>query len=150
MIFGPNTIRFSARCLLAGYVLIFAALTALLIFAYGQVIAQGGGFATGFESIQFRRLIAFLAPYLALPAAFLLALILYRQSRYTLSIVVALGLLVAVFGTGQAYLRYQPDPIRDNFGPRAAPVFGFLILPADALPSGFVEKHHFFEARIQH
>jgi hypothetical protein len=147
MIFSTKKLRLAARCLLVGYPLIFAALTVLLIFAFRHVITEGGGFITGFESIQFRRLIALLAPYLALPIAFVLALILYRQSRYALSVSAALGLLVVVFGTGQAYLRYQPDPIRDNFGPRAAPVSGFLILSPDALPSGFVEKRHFFSKR---
>jgi hypothetical protein len=147
MMFSTNTPPLAARCFLVGYVLIFAALTALLILAFRHVVAEGGGFVIGFESIQFRRLIALLAPYLALPVAFAVALILYRRSRYALSVFVALGLLVAVFGAGQVYLRYQPDPIRENFGPRPAPVSGFLVLSSDALPPGFVEKRHFFSKR---
>jgi len=41
----------------------------------------------------------------------------------------------------------QPDPIQENFGARVAPYEGFLELPKESLPPGYVETSHHYTKR---
>jgi hypothetical protein len=108
---SPKIIRWIALGLLVAYIAIFIALSAMILSVFASMVAQGGGFVPGFETIQLKRLIAFLAPYLSLPVLFVVALIFYRKMKYRVSIIVSLILLLTIFGTAQTYLHYNPDPI---------------------------------------
>ena len=41
----------------------------------------------------------------------------------------------------------QPDLIQENFGARAAPYEGFLVLPGNSIPPGYVEVSHHYTKR---
>jgi len=134
---------FSA-CLLWLQALLFALGTIYLIWGLKQVIEAGAGFVPPFESIQLRRLIAFLAPYFVLPISIIFSILLYRTKKYGTAACFPLVLVAFAVITGQLYLTVVPDPIAENFGPRPAPYPGFLVLPPEEIPRGFQENTHHY------
>lgn len=143
-IFSPKTIRWTALGLIVAYAAIFIILSVLILYAFVQIAAQGGGFVPRFETIQRKRLIATLAPFLSLSVIFVIAFVLYRKAKYTLSILICPLLLVVTIVAGQTYNYYNPDPIQYNFGPLDRPASGFLVLAPNSLPTDFSEKRHHY------
>jgi hypothetical protein len=144
---AQQRIRFTkliAICVLGLQIILLIIGTIAVIFGVGQVAKAGGGFVPGFEAIELRRLISFLAPYLALPISFILTVIFYRKAKYVTSTWLPLAVIAAMFATDQLYLRLVPDPITENFGARTSPYPGFLVLPAEAVPPDFREKEHHY------
>lgn len=124
--------------------LLFALATVYVVWRFNQVIRAGGWFVPGFETIELRRLIAGLAPYLVLPVGIIVSFFLHRNGRYAASASFPVVLLAIVAVSGQVYLAGVPDPIKENFGPRPLPYAGFLILPPEQVPTGFQEiSHHY-------
>ena len=122
--------------------LLFALGTVYVIWGFSQVIRAGAGFVPGFESIELRRLIATLAPYLVLPIGIIFSFLLYRNGRYGTAACFPLVLVAFAAVAGRLYLTAVPDPIIENFGPRPLPYAGFLILPSEQVPTGFQEVSH--------
>jgi hypothetical protein len=122
--------------------LLLALGTAYVVWGFNQVIRAGGGFVPGFESIELRRLIATLAPYLILPISIIVSFALHRNGRYGAAASFPIILLASVAMGGQLYRAAVPDPIMDNFGPRPLPYPGFLVLPSEQVPTGFQEVSH--------
>src|SRR5262252_108531 len=135
--------RLSASVLWLQAVL-FALATVYLIWAFIKVLAAGAGFVPGFESVMLRRLIAFLAPYLVLPISIMFSLFLHNSGKYAAAVGFPLALVALAIIAGQIYRTVVPDPIIDNFGARAAPYPGFLVLFPDAVPAGFQETAHHY------
>jgi hypothetical protein len=109
-----------------------------------QIINAAAGFVPGFESIQSRRLVAFLTPYLVLPLSFIFSLLLYRSQNYFGAVLVPAIFVAAALVVGQIYRTLVPDPIQENFGSRPLPYPGFLVLPPEGVPSGFQERDHHY------
>jgi hypothetical protein len=128
-------------------VIAFLVLTAAVFWMFGQVFIAGAWFDARFASTQFWRLVAFLAPYLALPISIILTFVLHKKGKYGRAIWLPLAFIALVSVAGQSYLRVVPDPIRENFGARAEPYPGFLVLPQEAVPEGFKEVEHHFTKR---
>jgi hypothetical protein len=124
--------------------LLFALGTVYVISTFHQVVRSGGGFVPGFESIELRRLIASLAPYLVLPLGIIFSFLLHRIGRYGAAASFPLGLVVFAVAAGQLYLRAVPDPIMENFGARPLPYPDFLVLPPEGIPPGFQEVSHHY------
>ena len=123
---------------------LFALATIYLIWAFNEVVAEGGGFVPGFEGIMLRRLISFLAPYLLLPVSTIVSFFLHKSGKYTTAVGFPLVLLALAIIAGQIYRTAVPDPIEDNFGVRPAPYEGFLVLLPAAVPAGFQETTHHY------
>jgi len=137
-----TVMKFLSASVLWLQALLFALGTVYLIWAFNQVIRAGAGFVPGFESIELRRLIATLAPYLVLPVGIIVSFLLHRSRRYAAAVSFPVILLAVIAVAGQLYRAVVPDPILDNFGPRPAPYPGFLILPSEEAPPGFQEVSH--------
>lgn len=133
--------RLSAA-ILALQILVFGLGTALLVWALRKVFQAGGGFVPGYASIEAWRLLATLAPYLALPFGITLSYLRRRGGRYYSSVFFPLLLIATAFLTGRLFCAIVPDPIADSFGVRTRPYAGFLFLPAESIPRGFRELRH--------
>jgi hypothetical protein len=123
---------------------LFALGTVFVIWGFNKVVGAGAGFVPGFKSIELRRLIATLAPYLVLPVSIIFSLLLHSNGRYGTA--ASLPLVPVAFATvaGRLYLTAVPDPIMENFGPRPLPYPGFLVLPPEGIPPGFQEVSHHY------
>ena len=136
--------KFIAASLLWLQAILFIVLTVAVLWMFGEVVKAGAWFDARFASAQWLRLIAFLAPYLVLPISIAVAFVLYRAARYRVATWLPMLFVAVAFAAGQTVLSVVPDPIEDNFGARASPYPGFLVLPKDAVPAGFAEvKHHY-------
>lgn len=136
--------KFLSASILWLQALLFVLGTVYVIWGFDQVIRAGGGFVPGFESVESRRLIASLAPYLVLPVGIVLSYLFHRRGRYAAAASFSLVLLAGVTMAGRLYLVAVPDPIIDNFGPRPLPYAGFLVLPSERVPAGFQEVSHHY------
>jgi hypothetical protein len=134
-------------CVLWLQIILFAASTVYLVWAFTQVIQAGAGFVPGFESIQFWRLVASLAPYLIVPVSIVVSFLLHRRGKYRAAAWSPLALVGCAFIAGRLYLMAVPDPIMENFGSRSTPYPGFLVLPPERVPAGFEEKSHHYTKR---
>jgi hypothetical protein len=139
----PQMKIFSASVLWT-QVALFVVGTAYVCWAFSLVIAAGAGLVPGFEPIQLRRLIAYLAPYLVLPVSFTLSLFLHSFRKYATATCFPLILMASAFIGGRIYLMAVPDPIIENFGDRRAPYPGFLFLSPEGVPAGFKETAHHY------
>jgi hypothetical protein len=136
-----------SACFLGLQAILFILLTIAVVWMYVEIVMAGGGFDARFASTQFSRLVAFLAPYLALPVSIVLTLIFYKNGKHRRAIWLPLALIAITFVAGQSYLKVVPDPIQENFGARSEPYPGFLVLPEDAVPEGFKEVKHWYSKR---
>lgn len=126
---------------------LFAVLTLGVVWGFMQAIEAGAGFVPGFESVQFHRLIAYLAPYLVLPVSIIFSFLLHIRAKYRAALYSPLILVGILFIAGQLYLMAVPDPIVENFGSRPSPYPGFLVLPPERAPAGFQETSHHYTKR---
>jgi hypothetical protein len=97
-----------------------------------------------FAGTQFWRLVAFLAPYPAFLISVFVSSYLRRKRNYKASVFAPAIIILLFYFAGQAYLKTVPDPIMENFGRRDVPYPGYLVLPVDAVPQGFVEREHYY------
>lgn len=139
--------RIISLALLGLQTLSFIALTFFIFYVYDQMAKAGAGFDPRFVATQSWRLIAQLAPYLVLPISITSAFMLHRKKRYWSAISLSLLLITLTTIAGQFYLGKVPEPIQENFGARAQPYSGFLVLPPEAVPEGFVETEHRYSKR---
>jgi len=139
--------KFVSACLLATQIFLFIALTVVVLRGFGQMVMAGAWFDERFASTQISRLIAFLAPYLALPVSIILTSIFFREGRYGKAIWLPLVFIAVLSAVGRSYFEAVPEPIQENFGPRPSPYAGFLFLPPEAVPSGFEEVEHRYSKR---
>jgi len=107
-------------------------------------VLEGAGFVPAFESIEQRRLVAVLLPYLVLPIGAAFSLLLFWKGRYRAAAALPIVVTAGVFIAGRLYLMVVPDPIVENFGVRPQPYSGFLILPFERIPDGFGEVSHHY------
>ena len=131
----PRMKRLSAAVLLL-QILIFVLGTIYILQELSYVIGAGAWFS------HLGRLVAALAPYLALPVGIIFSFVLHLNRRYVAAASSPFVLLAVTAVAGQIYLTIVPDPIVDNFGPRPRPYPGFLILPTEQVPTGFQETSH--------
>lgn len=136
-----------SKWILAIQIILFFLGTIACFFSFVEVARQGGGFVPGFENTETLRLVAFLAPYLVLPLTAISAFVLRKKERFRLAIWVPIISIIVIFVAGQSFLKAVPDPIKENFGDRASPYPGFLILPPSEIPSGFKEVRHHYTKR---
>ena len=134
-------------CVLLLQIILFALLTLWVIWGFMQVVEAGAGFVPDFESVQFRRLIAYLAPYLVLPVSIIFSFLLHIRAKYRAVLYSPLILVGILFIGGRLYLMAVPDPIVENFGSRPSPYPGFLVLPAERVPPSFQETSHHYTKR---
>ena len=66
-----------------------------------------------------------------------------------LTVALSLGSISSAYAQADAggTITAERDPIREDFGARVAPYEGFLALPKESFPSGYVEKSHHFTKR---
>lgn len=128
-------------------IIAFVVLTFAVFWMYGHIIVQGGAFDARFAPTQIGRLIAFLAPYLALPVSIVLTFVFYKKGKFLTAILLPLSVITLIFAIGQAHLKKTPDPIQENFGGLSEPYAGFLILPKESVPDAFKETEHHYTKR---
>lgn len=124
--------------------LLFALGTAYVVWGFIRVVEAGAWFVPGFESIELRRLIATLAPYLVLPVGIISFILALQKWKYGTAASFPLVLVALAVVAGQLYLTAVPDPVMENFGPRPLPYPGFLVLPPEGVPPGFQEVSHHY------
>lgn len=106
-----------------------------------------GGFDSRFLNAQLIRTLAIFLPYFGLLVSIFVSILFHTKKRYLYGIA---SVFVLIFGTyllGQSILKTIPDPIQENFGARAEPYTGFLVLPKEAIPEGFIETEHKYTKR---
>ena len=126
---------------------LFKLLSVIVFLYFLDVFGAGGAFDSMFYSVQFWRLVDFLAPYLALPVSIVLTSALIKKENYKAAVLFPVLLVAFAFLAGRAHLKTIPDPIADNFGALPAPYAGFLVLPPEAVPIGFKEVEHHYTKR---